>query len=165
MKISSVLLFLLFGFSPLFSQDKKPCNTEEAKQFDFWVGKWDASWEGGKGTNNISKILGGCVIFEEFDATPSSPLIGKSVSVYNTRTGYWKQTWVDNSGSYLDFTGNWQGDRMILSRSFEIEGKKTMQRMVWYNITHEKFDWNWEKSTDGGKTWSVSWKINYTRKQ
>ena len=166
MKINLLLLFFLFvGFTHLLSQNQQPCTSEEARQFDFWIGEWDASWESGKGVNNISKILGGCVVFEEYDATPSSPLIGKSVSVYNSKTGNWQQTWVDNTGGYLDFVGKWQDDKMILSRSFEIEGKKTIQRMVWYNITFERFDWNWEKSVDGGKTWSVSWKIQYIRKE
>jgi len=160
----SIFTFL-FLVSLLQAQNSKPCSTEEGQQFDFWVGQWEASWDGGKGVNNISKILGGCVVFEEFDATPSSPLIGKSFSVYNVRTGKWHQTWVDNSGGYLDFSGNWQDDKMILSRSAEIKGVETIQRMVWYNISKDKFDWNWEKSTDDGKTWTVSWKIKYSRKK
>ena len=134
-------------YSTLYAQNQKPCTSEGAKQFDFWLGEWNASWEGGQGVNKISKILGGCVVFEEFDATPSSPLIGKSLSVFSPRSGEWHQTWVDNSGGYLDFSG------------------KTIQRMVWYNISDEKFDWNWEKSVDDGKTWTISWKINYTRKK
>lgn len=162
--INLFLLLLVWGAN-ICAQNTTPCTTEEARQFDFWIGEWDASWEGGKGINNVSKILGGCVVFEEFDASVSTKFIGKSVSVYNNRTGNWHQTWVDNSGGYLDFTGNWQEDKMILSRSAEIRGVKTMQRMVWYNISPDKFDWNWEKSVDNGKTWTVSWKINYTRKE
>lgn len=91
-------------------------------------------------------------------------MTGRSYSVYNPRTGKWHQTWVDNQGGYLDFTGQWKDDRMVLSRSFEAKGKKIMQRMVWYNISHQKFDWNWERSEDGGKTWKVNWQIHYTRK-
>lgn len=155
---------LLLSFSFLFAQEQqKPCSAPEANQFDFWVGKWQAEWEGGKGTNDISKILNGCVVFEQFDATPSSPLIGRSYTVYSSRTGQWQQTWVDNSGGYLDFTGSWQDEKMILSRSFEIKGKKVMQRMVWYNISEKEFDWNWERSDDDGKTWKANWKIHYTR--
>lgn len=163
MKFVILIYSICFCSTFLMSQDQKTCASEEAKQFDFWVGKWEATWEGGKGVNNISKILDGCVIFEEFDATPSSPMIGKSVSVYSKRTGKWHQTWVDNSGGYLDFVGQWQNDRMILSRSFELKDHNIMQRMVWYNITSDQFDWNWEKSVDGGKTWTVSWQIHYSR--
>jgi len=27
------------------------------------------------------------------------------------------------------------------------------------------FDWNWERSDDGGATWQVNWNIHYTRKK
>ncbi|KAA3618490.1 MAG: hypothetical protein D8M58_13580 [Calditrichaeota bacterium] len=169
-----ILMFLNITFLLLntsMAQNKKPCSAPEASQFDFWVGEWNASWKDttqssgmASGTNNISKILGGCVVYEQFDSTPASPLIGKSVSVYNARTKKWHQTWVDNSGAYLDFSGQWEGDKMVLSRSVEVKGKTIMQRMVWYNITKEKFDWNWEGSKDGGETWQVNWQIMYKRK-
>lgn len=35
--------------------------------------------------------------------------------------------------------------------------------MVWYNISKNEIDWNWERSDDEGKTWAVKWKIHYTR--
>jgi hypothetical protein len=53
---------------------------------------------------------------------------------------------------------------MILSRTFELKGKTVMQRMVWYNIKHKQFDWNWERSDDMGETWQVNWQIHYSRK-
>jgi len=37
--------------------------------------------------------------------------------------------------------------------------------MVWYNITENEFDWNWERSDDGGVTWDVKWQIKYKRKK
>ena len=143
---------------------KIPCSAPESKQFDFWVGEWQATWKGGGGTNTVTKILNGCVIHEEFKASGEKPLIGLSNSVYNSNRKLWQQTWVDNNGAYLDFTGNWENDKMILSRSIEREGQAISQRMVWYNITEDSFDWNWEGSKDGGKTWQVNWQIAYKRK-
>ena len=65
-----------------------PCTREEASQFDFWVGEWDLTWaDGGKGSNHITKILGGCVIHEAFDGTPSMPLKGISVSTFDVSAG------------------------------------------------------------------------------
>lgn len=156
--ISQILIQLCFGQSQLI-----PCSAPEASQFDFWVGKWEATWEGGGGTNTISKILNGCVIHEEFKANGEKPLIGISNSVYNSRKNNWQQTWVDNSGAYLDFTGKWENDKMILSRSLEKDGQVIFQRMVWYNITDKTFDWNWESSKDNGKSWQVNWKIAYKK--
>lgn len=146
------------------SAQDNPCSSPEANQFDFWVGDWQATWEGGNGNNTITKILNGCVIHEEFKAISGSPLLGISNSVYNSRTNKWQQTWVDNSGSYLDFSGEWKNQKMVLARSFEKDGQMIFQRMVWYNITENTFDWNWESSKDNGETWQVNWKIDYKRK-
>jgi hypothetical protein len=142
-----------------------PCSSPEASQFDFWVGEWDLTWgENGKGINSIEKIMDGCVIRENFDGTPSIKLKGTSVSTFNKQSGKWQQTWVDNSGGYLDFEGGFQDEKMILSRELVKGGKKLMQRMVWFNISENEFDWNWERSEDEGESWTVLWSIHYTRK-
>jgi len=92
-------------------------------------------------------------------------LRGRSVSLFDIRAGKWKQTWVDNEGGYLDFIGGFKDSQMILSRAgTRPDGSKVTQRMVFKNITHEEFDWSWEASTDGGKTWQVNWPIHYKRK-
>jgi hypothetical protein len=53
---------------------------------------------------------------------------------------------------------------MTLSRDAIVRGEQCRQRMVWYNIEESQFDWNWERSDDGGQTWRVLWQIHYTRK-
>ncbi len=98
-----------------------PCRAPEFAQFDFWLGDWTVRWtdkEKGEqvGSNRIRKTLDGCVILEEFDGRPGTPLVGTSVSTFVPRAGKWKQTWVDNSGSYLDFEGELRDGRMVLSR-------------------------------------------------
>ncbi|MCQ3939461.1 MAG: hypothetical protein DPW18_20810 [Chloroflexi bacterium] len=131
-------------------------------QFDFWLGEWDCAWdEDGKGTNHIRRILDGRIIQENFSAPD---LKGMSVSVYDLERQLWCQTWVDNTGSYLDFTGVFEDGRMILVRDAIVKGEACKQRMVWYNIEADQFDWNWERSDDNGQTWRVLWKIRYTRK-
>ena len=132
------------------------------KQFDFWLGEWDVTWgEDGKGTNHIERILDGKIIQENFSAPD---LKGMSVSSYDPERGLWRQTWVDNSGSYLDFTGKFENGKMILSRDAIVKGQACNQRMVWHNIEADKFDWNWERTDDGGSTWRVLWQIKYTRR-
>jgi hypothetical protein len=147
------------------TQKEPPCSSPEANQFDFWVGEWDLTWgENGKGSNSIEKIMNGCVILENFDGTPSMELKGMSVSTFSKQLRKWQQTWVDNSGGYLDFIGGFQDGKMILSREFVKDDKKLMQRMVWYNISENELDWNWERSNDSGQTWKVLWNIHYKRK-
>jgi len=171
MKYLSLYLILAFAFSiSSFAQNEsqKPCSSPEAAQFDFWVGKWDLTWtdKNGntqKGTNNITKTLNGCVIEENFTG---GSFIGRSLSVYNPNKKLWQQTWVDNSGGYLEFTGGLKDDKLILSREFTTKNdKKVKQRMIFYNISENELDWNWERSTDDGNTWQLSWKIHYVRKK
>ncbi len=142
-----------------------PCSSPGARQFDFWLGKWEASWEGGRGTNRIDKILDGCVIHENFDGggPRGNGLVGKSHSTYAPELKRWRQTWVDNQAGYLDFVGGMQGDRMILSRTEKRDGETFLQRMVWHDIKQGSFAWNWERSDDGGKSWRPVWVIHYVR--
>lgn len=131
-------------------------------QFDFWLGEWDCTWaDNGKATNHVLRIMSDKVIQENFVAPD---LIGMSVSVYDAERKLWCQTWVDNSGSYLDFTGKFENEKMILTRDAIVKGEACKQRMVWYNILVSEFDWNWERSDDGGNTWRVVWQIKYKRK-
>lgn len=149
--------------------DTTPCSLPESKQFDFWLGEWNLSWKDTdgrelNGTNKINKILDGCVVQENFE-TADGTFKGTSVSLYNQRLKKWQQTWVDNAGAYLDFTGEFSNDRMELSRDGKDKNGKPIQlRMIFYNITNNEFDWNWEKTDDNGTNWKVLWKIHYKRK-
>jgi hypothetical protein len=125
------LLAGLMGVCATVAQTQpKPCSSEQAKQFDFWVGAWDLEWtdEKGKkqtGVNVINKILGGCVIEENFSTNEENPYLGKSHSLFDVKSGLWKQTWVDSGGDYLDFVGAFKDEKMMLWRDFiNKEGKK-----------------------------------------
>ena len=63
------------------------------------------------------------------------------------------------------FCANSKTDKMILSRkATRPDGTKVLQRMVFKNITREQFDWSWEGSKGGVKTWAVVRPIHYKRK-
>ena len=137
----------------------------------FWLGEWELTWPGerqgqvDRGTNSIQRVLDGCAIEENFSGGTAMHLRGRSLSIFDTISGKWKQTWVDNEGGYLDFTGEFRGGQMILAReAVRRNGQKVLQRMVFKNITPNELDWSWEASTDGGKTWQVNWQIHYKRK-
>jgi hypothetical protein len=53
----------------------------------------------------------------------------------------------------------------VLSRDAIVEGQPAKQRMVWFNITADAFDWHWDRSDDGGDTWKTLWAIRYTRQE
>jgi hypothetical protein len=138
-----------------------PCTAPECRQLDFWVGTWDLTWEGGRGTNVIERAYDDCVIVERFEG---DELRGMSVSTWDAKAGTWRQTWVDNQGSYLDFTGGVVGDRVVLERETTVEGRPVRQRMVFHDIEADSLKWDWESSRDDGETWKRLWRIEYRRR-
>ena len=164
---------LQFGFAQQSASTPppNPCADPQQKQLEFWVGEWDLTWPGDKpgqlehGTNSIRRLLDSCVVQENFSGGDAMHLRGMSLSIFDTRARKWKQTWVDNEGGYLDFVGEFKDGQMILARNaVRPDGTKVIQRMVFKNITANEFDWNWEASKDGGKTWEVMWPIHYKRR-
>lgn len=178
MKRSVILLFLVMSVgwvqivdAQTMKDETRLSELEPEAYFDFWVGKWNLTWEDAdgavaKGTNHIEKVLDGKVIKENFEAQSGAyeGFVGKSYSVYNSNTGEWKQTWVDNQGGYLDFMGKFEGNKRIFIREgINQEGEPILQRMVFYDITEDSLTWDWEMSEDNGETWQLQWRINYER--
>jgi len=135
---------------------------EERRQFDFWLGEWDGRWDGGHGTNVVTAELDDTVILERFDGRPGTPLRGLSLSVYDAEDTVWKQTWVDSTGGYLDFTGAFEHGEMELRREARENGTLVPYRMRFTEISAERFLWLWERQSDG--RWLVRWRIDYTRR-
>ena len=63
-----------------------------------------------------------------------------------------------------------KGDSMVLATAAQTVPKsisptgRIVNRMVYYHITTQAFDWCWESSTDDGTTWKTNWLIHYKRK-
>jgi uncharacterized protein DUF1579 len=169
-ELFATLGMMVFGASALAQTPPAPCTSPEARQFDFWVGEWIATWKSPDGTsvqgsNRIESILGGCVISENFQGAGAQPLVGKSYSVWSPRAKKWQQTWVDNMGGYLALNGEFADGRMVLLREGILgNGKPGLQRMTYRDIAKDQFDWDWDTSEDGGQTWTNRWHIHYTRK-
>lgn len=138
-------------------------NESKFAGFDFWLGEWACTWEGGNGTNRVTKILDGRVIQEEFDGRPGLSLQGRSLSIFDESVGQWRQTWVDNEGGYLDLAGDFTDGEMRLFTQRTVQGRALHLRMIFTNITADGFDWRWESSPDGTE-WQTRWAIRYTRR-
>ena len=166
---STLITFILAAliYSPIIAQE------DDKTLFDFWVGKWEVSWsEGdgkiGRGTNTIIKTLDNTVVQENFkvDEGNSKGYLGTSISVYNPLKRTWHQGYADNQGSNFNLIGERKGDKRIFKTEMVKQGEKQIfQRMVFYNITENSMDWDWESTQDGGKTWTLNWRINYKRIQ
>jgi len=151
------------------------CNSAEHRQLDFWLGDWNvvvharATPEGpfadATGHQHVETVLGGCAIAEHFSAAgPQQPWAGKSYSSWQPNAGKWRQTWVDDSGGYLAFTGGVENGEMTLyGEPREVNGKAFQMRMVFKDVTPRALRWEWQRSEDGWKTSAVMMRIDYTR--
>jgi hypothetical protein len=148
------------------SQPQYGCDSPESRKLDFWVGNWELTYlqdgKAAKSRNRITKILDGCAILEEFSGAPGTKLDGRSYSTYDRATKRWKQTWVDNTASYLEFDGATVDGDMAFVRSVTKDGKTTHQRMVFREVKPESLTWLWQSSPDG-KAWATQWEIGYQR--
>ena len=155
------------------TQSNPPCSSPEASQFDFWLGDWTLTWpaeqtggpegETGRGKNRIERLFGNCAIEETFEFEDRA-FRGRSLSVYDPLSGKWQQTWVDNMGGYLLFTGGMTGDNMELrTQPVDRKGDIAVNRMVFTEIQTNGLRWEWQGSKDGGMTWTDLWTITYSR--
>jgi hypothetical protein len=137
----------------------------DGTELDFWLGDWEARWgEVGRGTNRLTRILADRVIEEDFRGTgKGGSLHGRSWSVFDPERAIWRQTWVDDSGGYLEFTGERVDGCFAFARTAPELGEAARQRMVFRDVTADRFRWTWEASLDGGATWEVRWEIDYRR--
>lgn len=142
-----------------------PCSSPEYRQFDFWVGDWKVQDTAGDvaGTNQITAIQGGCVLFENWNGAKGGT--GNSFNMYHSADKKWHQTWVDNQGGRLDLAGGLQGGKMVLEG--ETPSQRDPAKRVKQRITWEKKGENvrqlWEASRDDGQTWKVLFDGLYVR--
>ena len=129
---------------------------------DFWLGDWACSWEGGEGRNRVTKEMDGRVVVERFESLEPERWSGMSVSVFDEEQG-WRQTWVDSTGNYWALDGSLHTEGFSFSVTEEEDGSEVEKRMVFSNVEADTFDWRWERSEDGGETWTKLWFIDYRR--
>lgn len=146
----------------------RPCAySAEARQLDFWIGDWAVTSNGAPdGESHVEKILNECVLFENW--TGVRGFLGKSFSIWDGSRKEWRQTWVDTSGSLIEFHGAFADKRMrfvaeVIQVGPDGQPQNTQQRLTFFDQagTVRQFG---EQSTDGGKTWTVSYDLLYTRK-
>jgi hypothetical protein len=146
------------------------CDTPESHQLDFWVGKWEVHPNGADkivAHSLIEKKYSGCAIRENW--MPLGKELtggGGSLTSYDTRLKRWRQTWVDSSGSRVDFDGGLSDGAMTISGTwpnFAGPGKDALVNMH-YQLQPDGQVRQWaEASTDRGKSWTPAFDFLYRR--
>ncbi|HET7294681.1 MAG TPA: hypothetical protein VFM88_19825 [Vicinamibacteria bacterium] len=145
-----------------------PCaKAAEFRQLDFWVGDWSVTSSGAPaGESRVEKILGDCVILENW--TGVRGLVGKSFNLWDATTKEWRQTWVDSTGGLHEYHGAFADRKMVYVADLLQPGpdgalRPTRLRMTFFDLSGTVRQLG-EQSTDGGKTWTVSYDLLYSKK-
>jgi uncharacterized protein DUF1579 len=176
--MKTIALLLVLAAPAAAATPPAPCSSAEHRQLDFWIGDWDVAirarsapdkeeWGQAKGTQHVEAVLGGCAISETFAADgPKAPWNGRSYSSWQPAQKAWRQTWVDDSGGYLTFTGGVEGGTMALYGEPRTDkaGKPFQMRMIWLDVKPDSLRWEWQRSTDK-KTWTPMMIIEYRRRK
>lgn len=150
------------------TSNASPCEADpEFRRFDFWVGEWDVQQTGVPRApvgafSRVDKILNGCVILENWAPGRGGPQ-GKSFNTYNTVTKKWEQYWVDATGRITHYFGEFRDG--TLHYEADQFGTANKVRMTFFNQGPDEVRQLGHVSTDGGKTWTVSFDLTYLRKK
>ena len=160
-------------FAAVLERAKKnhtPCEyAAESRQFDFWIGDWEVHDNRQNqtvvGASHVEKILGGCVIFENWSGGLGGS--GKSFNAWNPELHCWQQNWMDDSGTVTNYTdGRYEGGKLVfLADTLGPGGKPVKVRLTFFDLGSGQVRQFSEQSTDGGTTWTVGYDFNYLRKK
>ena len=139
------------------------CATPQHRQFDFWVGAWDVYPTGTDrlvAHSLIERRYDGCAIRENW--MPLRGQGGGSFSAWRPGTSSWRQTWVDSSGAWVEFTGGMDGEAMVLTGPWAgPNGGVGLVRMRYTRAANGAVRQHGQVSTDNGTTWTNSFDYTY----
>lgn len=158
------LVLTLLGASPTPSSNTaatvppRPaaCETQEFRQFDFWLGKWTVRNPAGKevGQSEISRAAEGCAIREHWKS--GSGTEGVSINYYDASERRWHQDWVGGDGTILHLRGGKEGEAMTMSSDTPSGQGAVINRITWTPLPDKKVKQEWATSADGGQSWQTA---------
>jgi hypothetical protein len=158
-------------FERALDRNARPCEHEARyREFDYWLGTWDvrpngAAPAGPPATNVITRVHQGCVILESWNAPGQT---GQSFNIYDRVAGKWRQTWVDSTGGLHEYWGALKDGNMVYEGEIPAPpgsaGGRVHTRLTFFRQPDGSVRQYSERTTDGGKTWTVNYDLIYTRR-
>jgi hypothetical protein len=155
---------------------------DHAHDFDFLIGNWKVhhwrlkdrlmnshQWIEFDGTSRLWMTMDGKgTVDDNYIGLPSGAYRAVGIRGYDAKTGTWAIWWLDGRDPHtieppvignFDFhggVGTFEGDDTL-------RGKPIKVRYTWSKITKTSAHWEQAFSGDGGKTWEVNWRMDFTR--
>ncbi|HNP65023.1 MAG TPA: hypothetical protein PKH39_13890 [Woeseiaceae bacterium] len=143
-----------------------PCEADERHHaFDFWIGEWTVTVGGTfAGTNSIQPILGHCALLEQWESAAGTS--GKSYNYYDPGYDHWRQIWISDSGSFIEFTGVARDGGIFYTAETinPADDSTTLHKFEFTQIGNGVVRQFWQTSSDNGETWTPIWDAKYARR-
>lgn len=180
--VCTTLLALLLGAAAAAQEPQDTPDTwansafsaDPERQFDFWVGEWDVNlrilqddltWKDSIAARaEIRSILDGHAILELWD---SAPIVGYSLRYYDAARGTWV-LWLNwpgrNSSGSSSLEGAFRHGRgEFFSVAEDAQGQPTITRYTFSDVSPTSLRWDDATSSDGGRSWRASWRMEFSR--
>lgn len=147
--------------------------------FDFEVGTWKIhlkrllhpltgsnTWVEFDGSTFTQKVWSGRANVEQFETNSSSGHIeGMTLRLYNPSSHQWSLYWAtsENGALGIPTVGEFTNGVGQFYDQEPINGKMTLVRFIWSQITPNSAHFEQSFSVDGGQTWEVNWITDQTR--
>jgi len=141
------------------------CSAPEYRQFDFWLGDWDAYEYADRGTpiarTRVELIAAGCAIHELYEQTDG--LIGDSILSFDPVRRAWQQTWVTNRGSLLSISGHLVDGAMSLEGEMHAADGRTLRQLITWTREGDAVRESSMVSKNGGQTWEPAFDVLFEK--
>jgi hypothetical protein len=157
-----------------------PALTAHRHDFDWLVGSWkvrhhrlkgrlvgSTEWEDFDGTSKLWLTLDGLgTVDDNLLELPGGTYRAVGIRAFDPKTSQWAIWWLDGRnpsqidvpvrGGFKDGVGTFEADDTL-------NGKPIRVRFEWSRITKNSAHWEQAFSPDGGRTWEVNWRMDFTR--
>jgi hypothetical protein len=144
-------------------------------EFDFLQGEWkishrrqpspEAEWDTFEGEASCWTILGGIGSIEEL-RIPARDFAGMGLRLLDQEKKVWNDIWMNAKSGIVTGPGTPGGfahGAGIFDSTETVDGRTTIYRGVWDEITPASCRWRQMASADGGATWAENWIMHWTR--
>ncbi|HTW81534.1 MAG TPA: hypothetical protein VME23_18455 [Terracidiphilus sp.] len=145
-----------------------PCvSNPDNRALDFWLGQWTIAAPGGSpsATSTVSLELDECVVVERWDGGRGHT--GENLFAYSADDQSWHGMFADNEGRVHVFVDGKASPGLAFFNgpSRGPNGETILNRVTIRRIDANKVEQEWEKSSDGGRTWTIAFRGEYMRKR
>jgi hypothetical protein len=142
-----------------------PCASPASRALDFWLGEWSVAGPGGSADSQSQVVLelDQCLVVERWSGGSHR---GENLFGYSAEDASWHGLFADNEGRvHVFLDGKVEGgSAQLTGPSRGAQGEAVLNRLTLRRQSEDHLEQVWEKSSDGGKTWTTAFRGTYARK-